>query len=267
MELNAIFKPETRRQALTEMSNEELLFAVLVTAAKHSTSREEREDKIALLAEIFVHVTSSSYADQVAAAALDATDNWGMIKAVAKATGINSAEVQRVAERGIGPSVFDAHMSHVAALPYGVSLLREAAHREGQLSPRIHVSWDLSILASVIPYAQDANAISALVGSPGESLAQIVAERIAELGARDVIDEIASHLGVVRYDSVRRTVIRNASKSVQLRLANDEELGFIDRKAALSCLTEDEVRHIFETARHENVRNDAREVLTAQISA
>lgn len=267
MELNAIFEPDTRRQALRDMNDEELLFATLVTAARHTAGRDERDDKTALLAEIFVNVASASFADQVAATALDATDNWEMIKAVAVATGIDSAEVRRIGESGFGPSTFESHMKHVAALPHGVALLREAAHREGQRSPRVHVSYDMSILASVIPYAQDAKAIAPLVASPGETLTQLVVARIAELGAQDVIDEIALQLGVIRHDSARRAVIAHASKRVQLQLADDNELGFVDRKAALSCLSTDEVRHIFETVKHDNVRNDAQEVLAARICA
>jgi hypothetical protein len=261
MDLNAIFEKTTRHQALLGMNDEELLFAALVHAARHTANVAEIDDKTAVLAEIFVNVTSASYADQVATVALDATSNWEMIKAVAKTTGINSAEVQRIAERGFGPSIFEAHMKHVAALPHGVALLREAAHREGQISPRIHVSYDMSILCSVVPYAEDARTIAPLVASPGENLSLAVVERIAELGAQDVIDEIALQLTTIRHDSARKAVIQNASRQIQLQLANDEELVFVNRKAALSCLSADEVQHIFETSKHDNVRNDAREVL------
>jgi len=247
--------------ALEQLGDNDLLFAVLVINTRPVNHGTGERTTARRLADIFAHAKTSGGASQIAHELFRNIRPGLIVECLCERTGVSEEDIDK-AKRAVGVDLIKFYTDHIAALPFGQVFISAALSAE-MLRSRVarHAESSDSLVRGFLRLADDINVVKEAAWFTKHEIAVPAMDRLVELGATEVLDELVQDRGTLglriqRHDDARR-MIAHASKATQLNLANESNLGFVYRQAAASQLHDTDLLRIAESTVHENVRNSA----------
>lgn len=247
--------------ALEKLGDDDLLFAVLVINTQPVNSGTAERTTARRLAEIFAHAKTPGGASQIAQELFRNIRPGLVIESLCEKTGV-SEEAINEAKRAVGVDLIKFYADHIAALPFGQAFISAALSAEmRRVRVTRHPESSNSLVRGFLQLSGDINVVKEAAWFTRHDIAVPAMDRLIELGATGVLDELVLDSGTLvlriqRHDDARR-VIAHVSKATQRSLAVASNLGFVYRQAAASHLRDADLLHIAESTVHDNVRNSA----------